>query len=113
VTLDDEDIERIARRVAELVGARHPNRGPRYVDAAYLAGLLDVERDWVYAHARELGAIRLGSGAHGRLRFDLQQLAMTVLAPAEREPSTERATGAHARRPRRRVAGTDVIAYEH
>ena len=49
-----------------------PQRLPpvRLVDAATLARILDVDRDWVYAHARELQAVRLG-GERGRLRFDL------------------------------------------
>ena len=74
MTLDDEDIEQIARRVAELIGANRADPTPRYVDAADLARILGIERDWVYAHARELGAIRLG-GPGGRLRFDVQHVA--------------------------------------
>jgi hypothetical protein len=40
------------------------------VDAAALAQMLGVTRGWVYEHATELGAIRLGAGARPRLRFD-------------------------------------------
>lgn len=40
------------------------------VDAATLAVELGVSRDWVYEHAHELGALRLGSGPKARLRFD-------------------------------------------
>lgn len=64
--LDPGEAERIAARVAELLRREPP---PRFVDAAALARLLSVERDWVYEHAAELGAIRLG-GVSGRLRFD-------------------------------------------
>lgn len=73
--LDREDIEAIADRVAELIG-RPAGRAPhaiRYVDAATVARVLGVERDWVYDHARELGAVRLG-GPQGRLRFDLEEI---------------------------------------
>ena len=70
--LDPDDVEAIARRVAELLGAR--TEAPRrYVDAAALARTLGVEREWVYSHATQLGAIRLG-GPHGRLRFDLEHV---------------------------------------
>jgi hypothetical protein len=63
-------IEQIARRVVALLDeAGRLGDGPRYVDAATLAAELAVERDWVYAHAEELGALRLG-GPRGRLRFD-------------------------------------------
>src|SRR5215217_4597789 len=68
--LHPDDVEAIAVRVAALL--QQPASPPpvRLVDAATLATILDVERDWVYAHARELQAVRLG-GKRGRLRFDL------------------------------------------
>jgi hypothetical protein len=99
--LDPRDVEAIARRVAELVAAARPPAPPavRYVDAAEVARALAVERDWVYAHARELGAIRLG-GTQGRLRFDLRELtraladrrgAPPAAAPAPRSPPGRRA----------------------
>ncbi len=72
VKLDPDDVEAIARRVAELLGSQH-RPAVRYVDAAEVASALGVERDWVYTHADELGAIRLG-GPTGRLRFDLHDL---------------------------------------
>lgn len=67
--LDPDDVEAIAARVAELL-VPPPEATPRYVDAARLAEVLGVERQWVYEHAAQLGALRLG-GARGRLRFDL------------------------------------------
>lgn len=108
MTLDDEDIEQIARRVAELVGSTHAHPDLRYVDAADLAQRLGVDRDWVYAHARHLGAIRLG-GPGGRLRFDVHQVAEALAAPdsatkrARRAPSRQRGIGAER---------TGVIQYE-
>lgn len=70
--LDPDDVEAVARRVVELLGS--PQHAPqRYVDGAMLARTLGIERDWVYAHAAELGAIRLG-GPQGRLRFDLEHI---------------------------------------
>jgi hypothetical protein len=75
MTLDEHDIERIAdavvRRLAEHVPA--PRAGEagagRLIDAAAVARRLGVRRNWVYAHAAQLGAVRLGGG-RGRLRFD-------------------------------------------
>ncbi len=70
--LDAQDIEQIAVRVAALLREQAPSasdREPRFVDAATVARLLGVERDWVYEHAAKLGAVRLG-GPRGRLRFD-------------------------------------------
>lgn len=68
--LKAEDIELIARRVVELLRELPPGPPPRLVDAAELAHELGVERDWIYAHAAALGAIRLGS-PRGRMRFDI------------------------------------------
>jgi hypothetical protein len=50
------------------------------VDAAALATHLGVSREYVYEHASELGARRLGSGPRARLRFDLEEVdsRMTV-----------------------------------
>ena len=44
------------------------------VDAAAVAGYLAVEREWVYEHAAELGARRLGSGPRARLRFSISEV---------------------------------------
>lgn len=49
-------------------------RGERLVDAVELAQWLSVDRGWVYEHASELGALRLGSGPRARLRFDLGEV---------------------------------------
>jgi len=41
-----------------------------YLDASELATRLGTTRSWVYAHADELGALRLGRGDRPRLRFN-------------------------------------------
>jgi len=72
--IDGESVEAIALRVAELLAAQAPTgRAVRLVDATTVAGALGVERDWVYAHADRLGAVRLG-GPRGRLRFDYRRI---------------------------------------
>jgi hypothetical protein len=76
VGLDAVDIERIAERVVGLLAEAErvtPVAPARFVDAATFARLLSVDREWVYAHAEQLGAVRLG-GERGRLRFDLAAL---------------------------------------
>jgi hypothetical protein len=62
-------VEAIARRVVELLREAEQAGPVKLADAATLASELGVERDWIYEHAEELGAIRLG-GPRGRLRFD-------------------------------------------
>ena len=108
MTLDDDDIEQIARRVAQLLGAAQPHTGPRYVDAGDLARMLGIERQWVYAHARELGAIRLG-GPRGRLRFDVGRVAEALGRPDQAgmpaRPGSSRRRGSRAGR-------TELIQYE-
>jgi hypothetical protein len=79
MTLDPEDIESIAARVAELLHEQQPSSS-RLADAAEVARELGVERDWVYAHAEELGGTRLG-GKHGRLRFDLVRIRRDLACP--------------------------------
>lgn len=76
MTLDADDIEAVAARVVELL--REGTAPGRYVDAATLASTLGVERDWVYARAAQLGAVRLGDGPKARLRFDLDQVRATL-----------------------------------
>lgn len=49
--------------------AQPPQRRP-LIDASALAIELGVSRDFIYEHATELGAIRLGNGPKARLRFD-------------------------------------------
>lgn len=57
------------------------------VHVAELALHLGVTRAWVYQHAAELGAIRIGSGPRARMRFDLE-VAKEMLAEAGRLRST-------------------------
>jgi hypothetical protein len=58
----------VSRRPVEL----HRVEGPveDFIDAAEVARWLSFSRDYVYRHADELGAIRVGDGPRPRLRFD-------------------------------------------
>lgn len=91
MTLDPEDVEAVAARVAELLAAQPTTRGgTRLVSAADAARALGVSREWVYAHVDELGGIRLGPVGPGRrppVRFDLDRALAAfraVHAPAPR-----------------------------
>ena len=106
--LNPADIEQIARRVADLMATSQTQPMARFVDAAQLAELLGVERDWVYAHANALGAIRLG-GPRGRLRFDLQRVREAW--PAATPSGTRRAIG-RSRRKRSQAPRGGLIPYE-
>jgi hypothetical protein len=71
-------VERIARRVVELLDEREANfqrveNFARLVDSATLARMLGVSRAYVYEHALELGGVQLGDGDRPRLRFDVEK----------------------------------------
>jgi hypothetical protein len=104
VTLDHEDVEAIARRLAELVGPGPPER---MLDARELADRLGVQRGWVYSHSAMLGGVRLGNGPRAPLRFDLER----ARAAARRVPGTDGRPSAEAPRPPRRrlAAGVTLI----
>ena len=93
--------EEIARRVAELVDDRI--REPfRLLDTKTVARMLAVSEEWVREHAAELGAVRVGDGPKGALRFD----AARVRAALERR-RLDRPKDRQRRRPgqRRRSLG--------
>jgi hypothetical protein len=77
--LDPEDIDAIARAVAEQLRDQAPAPSARLVDAGELAAVLGVKRTWVYAHAKQLDAIRLG-GPRGHMRFDLDAVQRRLTA---------------------------------
>ncbi len=78
-------VEQIAQRVAQLLHEHHAHisaearHAPaRLLDATQLARHLGVTRTWVYEHAQQLGAIRLGTGSKARLRFDLDTATTAI-----------------------------------
>ena len=69
---DPAFVDAVARRVVDLLreeGELQPD-GPRLLTAAQVAEKFGVSKDWLYANAGPLGAIRMGSGPRARLRFD-------------------------------------------
>lgn len=93
-------IDATARRVVELLRDEpiHHGRRTRLVTASELAAILNVDRGWVYEHATELGAVRLGEGDRPRLRFDVDR----ALA-ARTQHSAEAKRQPEAAKPRRRA----------
>jgi hypothetical protein len=89
VTLDQEDIEAIAERAAQHVVALLERPGPsahQLLEPKALAHALNVSLDYVYAHAAELGVMRLGDGPKARLRFDLHT-ARTAMRSRKQPPA--------------------------
>jgi hypothetical protein len=85
IKLDPETVEKIARRVVETL-ERQGLRQRELVDATELARRFGIERSWVYSHAIELGAVKLGNGVKPRLRFD-PEIAARVLRKAGEIPA--------------------------
>jgi len=91
VTLDHEDIaaiaERAAHRVVQLL--ERPAPGPyQLLDPKALATALNVSLDYVYSHAADLGAMRLGDGPKARLRFDLRTAQTAMKARKQPKPAS-------------------------
>jgi hypothetical protein len=102
--LTPADVEAIAARVVELLGPK--SQVGHHVDTTALAAMLGVSGDWVREHAGELGAIRVGDGPKGALRFEVRR----VRAALERRRLARRPTE-KARRPgpAPRVAGVELL----
>ncbi|HXS48323.1 MAG TPA: hypothetical protein VN756_12775 [Solirubrobacterales bacterium] len=75
VRLAPDSIESLARRLAELLVPAEPLQRRRLISAEEVASWWGVGRRWVYDHAEELGARRLGAGRRPRLRFDPDEVA--------------------------------------
>lgn len=79
--------EALAERIVEL--ALDPE-AVQFIDAIEVAHRLGVSRNWVYEHAEELGAVRVGNGSRPRLRFDVKKVSERFGSMAgSREPQRE------------------------
>ena len=109
-------VDAIARRVVELLegsraraDAARPfgGAGSTCLTVSQVAARYRVSRSWVYAHQRELGAMRLGDGPRARLRFDPKVVADAIAAfDQTQKPAEPPATN---QRPRR---GARLIDFE-
>jgi len=86
MTLDDEDIEAIAQRVVRIITTTTPS-AHRLLEPRELAAALHVSLDYVYSHAADLGAMRLGDGPKARLRFDLHTAQQAMRARKQPPPA--------------------------
>src|SRR5215212_8693887 len=95
--LDLTLVDFVARRVLELIGDRHGDE-IQLLTVAQVGRRFQVHPSWVYANARRLGALRLGTGPKAPLRFDPRRVALAVEdpplsdgRPIERAPAREAA----------------------
>jgi hypothetical protein len=100
-------VDLIAQRVLQLLGDRNGDE-IQLLTVAQVARRFQVHPSWVYANARRLGALRLGTGPKAPLRFDPRRVALAVEDPppsggltVERTPAREVAGGPGAAAARR------------
>lgn len=79
--LDPASLRAVAREVATLLGR---GQADGLMTTREVAARFNVERGWVYAHAGELGVIRLSDGPRPRLRFDPVVVAQRLVASGAR-----------------------------
>lgn len=71
VDLSPQTVERIATRLAQLLGESREE--PELISAGELALRLKVGRPWVYRHRHLLGGIRMGAGPKAPWRFEYER----------------------------------------
>src|SRR5215207_5333096 len=103
--LHPDDVRAIAHAVVELLQeVERPKPAGALLTASEAAERLGVDRDFIYRHADELGARRLGNGPRSRLRFPEDALdAWTAFDSSKGSPGPAR-TPQH--RSRRRATRT-------
>jgi hypothetical protein len=89
----DDDADRIARRVVEVLREEERPARAGLLRTKEAALLLGVDAEWVRAHRVALGAVRLGDGPKARLRFPREAIdaylgtrKVGATAGAEKEP---------------------------
>jgi hypothetical protein len=106
---DGDALDRLADEIADRLAARlegfAPARSEPLVDAAEIARMFGKTRSWVYEHAGELGAIRLGSGPKPRLAFSPSRVAES-LEEVGQSPPASLPVPAHPQRRRPRIDRT-------
>jgi hypothetical protein len=74
---------RVAERLAPLIASGAPGLPEGLVDAHEIARRMGRSRWWVYEHAGELGAFRLGHGPRARLGFSPERAEAYLKAAAD------------------------------
>lgn len=96
--LTDEQVEGLRRQL----GVERPTVAEGLIDAAEVARRCGLSRDAVYAHADEMGAIRVGTGSRPRLRFDPAAVKERLGGSASALLTRDTTAATEAARPRRR-----------
>ena len=73
--LHPADLEQLADLIVAKLAPAAPGR---LLTASEAAERLGVTREWLYDHADQLQAVRLGTGPKARLRFDPEQVTAAL-----------------------------------
>jgi predicted DNA-binding transcriptional regulator AlpA len=94
-----------------LVVYAGPSPSARILKVAEVAHLLGRSAAWVYEHAAELGAIRMGSGPRARIGFDVATIEQWK---RDHQIPAQQSRGPARRRPRRATvpSGANLLPYE-
>jgi predicted DNA-binding transcriptional regulator AlpA len=111
------DVRAIAEAIADVLAERGlvvyagPSASARVLSAREVSKLLGRSAPWVYAHASELGAIRMGNGPKARIGFDLAHIEQWKRDNQIRPPQPRKAPN---RRRRRNTVShaANLIPYE-
>jgi hypothetical protein len=98
-TLTDADVTAIADAVVERMAGRAST--PELVDVATIARRFGLSTAYVYDHAAELGAVRIGGGTRPRLRFDPSVVAERIGTPCSASSTSQSRKPASRAKPRR------------
>ena len=102
LTLTEEQLDRLADRVAIRLAAAKPPPKPM-LTVEDVCATFQVSRAWVYENAGRLGGCKLGTGERAPLRFDSERMVSMLrpLAAPVRDGDDKEASG-RANRPRRK-----------
>jgi hypothetical protein len=108
---DADFVDAVARRVVELLREEGvvSREGPRLLTVAAVSQEFGVSTDWLYANARRLGAIRLGSGPRARLRFERATIADRIAKVASHAGRHRASQRGKRRRATREGADGDLL----
>lgn len=105
--LADLVADRLAERLADLQPPT-PTAEP-LIDASEAARRLGVDRSYIYDHAAELGAVRLGDGPNARLRFDPDKLPHQADKPNGNGNGSTPGNGRRSAATRRATSSTPLL----
>jgi hypothetical protein len=102
---------RIVERLAPLLASSTSGRSEVLVDAHEIARRTGRSRWWVYEHAGELGAVRLGAGPRARLGFWPARVEAYIQGAADLRAPMPSPPRTHTRRRRTTHTPIELLAF--